>query len=794
MNIKLYKMLFDISLRYRHTQDVDMKEFYRTYGWSHDYSEEKNKEYILKENNLVQSDLDLIANILKSKDREKFVEDYVSEEFSKLSQQEISDLIYDYIQNERLDYSFSLLAERASNNILDRIGELDKNEQIYLIENMNFDEVIKYINNNGVEKDTIIDFSNKIRSEEMLKKYVSNIDNETDKIKIVLKANLDNKAPILPLIKTRFFRNLVIHQDSEFVFETDQLLDCVDEYNEIKKEIESKESEEEKTKIICEQNNNDVKMDFLQQIKSDKCRKEIIESLSASIDPRLESQVELVQKMIREFFEDSLREKFDKEKRERLDIVFNRTKVYFSVLEGNINGKANCLYDDIQISSRHNNSSNTRKLIGFLAHEYSHLLSKFNYKSIATKDSYSIEEGMADTFADLVINHYIQKHNKIELDGKRVAFSYPYEAYSAYDFENAWARTILYGLTKSEKDIDAVAEYVLGDKRKFAEMVYGKEVVEKRECDGFGIPNMETSISELYYSDQLDFSEVNNIPEDSLYAKRNYILPVYKIQSKLNIEDVNLVEILQKGKSYYADFVGNKYFDNKKLYEIPREEMQEFHDLLVAQTNPKGRSCIIDYYDFYGNKLDELTKDEINDNSFQILDSMLGMYSDLSNAGEDVERVCQSAFSKEIELIQNGQNIKETIYKYKTLVPDYLNLMNGKNGDCEKYILDYINDFKYECLGQMRQQIESGEIKPIVEALKNEKSGKFYFDEDIKNLFNEYNYSVKEKIVISPITNSAVDATKDTTNLGELKEQSIKIENIINMEKDDLSKNSYQIE
>lgn len=133
-------------------------------------------------------------------------------------------------------------------------------------------------------------------------------------------------------------------------------------------------------------------------------------------------------------------------------------------------GIANHLFDYIKINDRHiNNISST---LGFLLHEYSHLFIKYSNKYNCTPTSFSIEEGTCDLFADLVMNHYIEKHNQIQLGERKIRIEYPYSTYSLYDFENAWQRTILAGLEgKGKNPIEALSEYMLGDKYKYIECI-----------------------------------------------------------------------------------------------------------------------------------------------------------------------------------------------------------------------------------------------------------------------------------------------------------------------------------
>ena len=195
-----------------------------------------------------------------------------------------------------------------------------------------------------------------------------------------------------------------------------------------------------------------------------------------------------------------------------------------------------------------------------MIHEYSHLFIKYSNKTTHTLTSYAVEEGSCDLFADLVINYYLEKHHQIQLGERRVRIDYPYSVYSRYDFENAWQRTILAGLQgKGKNPIEALSEYMLGDKYKYVEMYLGKEKAQTKELDQFGVPNCETSYDELYQSKEMDFS---NIDKNSIYARRNYILPMFEIQNHLRETNTYILD----GNSYYAEDVAKKYLINHFKY------------------------------------------------------------------------------------------------------------------------------------------------------------------------------------------------------------------------------------
>jgi hypothetical protein len=203
------------------------------------------------------------------------------------------------------------------------------------------------------------------------------------------------------------------------------------------------------------------------------------------------------------------------------------------------------------ISERHRTNKNMA--IGILIHEYAHQLSNMNFQITGLSQTFSIEEGMADLFGDLVVNHYINKHEEVLVDGRPIRISKPYTTRSGYDFEAAWPRTMLAGLESSGKDKEAIGEYFLGDKLKFSEMVFGKENAQNRIQDEYGSVNLDTSYEELYYSSELDYS---NIDRDSIYYKRNYILPAFELQTRIKGK-ANIIDELRVGNCTMAEDISS---------------------------------------------------------------------------------------------------------------------------------------------------------------------------------------------------------------------------------------------
>ena len=630
--------------------------------------------------------ISFVEECLNSEKPDDYLRDRIREDYSKMTPEEI-------LQN---------LEEFFDNNVYDKEILQDIPDKFYILENTNDnaknhllhympeEDLYKYINEDGKASDSIIDAISKSKDFSVLFNSMVAIKSDFNRAKILLKSSY---VEALFFIEDKYYRSQIIKQSLENSPDKTKLLDEMNKYNVYLEEIKSFKDEKSKAEYISKIEDKNMKLSLLSQVQGKENRDIIINSFEGKIDPNIKSLNELAQTMIREFFEDTLGDKFTDDKKEKLEIILNMSEVEYGVLEQNVNGIAEHFYKHITISNRHQDSLNRN--LGFLIHEYEHLLSVSEYFHTKEMPVHSIEEGMADLFSDLVINHYLDKHQNIELDGKSLRIDKPYTTHSGYDMENAWVRTMVAGLESSGKDLEAVSEYVLGDKLKFTEMVLGKEVAHTKEIANFGMPNITTNRTEIYCSPELDFSSID---KDSIYYKRNCILPLFEIQNKLgNKEDV--VGILKKGKCFYANYIADTYFNGKKFYEVPTNELEEFINLLHAQVAPNQHpSAIINILEYKNNAIDKLTEEEVKDNSFEILEGIAILYEKEIGlkAGDTLERVIQTAFKEETRKIEEGQPIEITKYKKDKIIDRYRNMFSTETEN-NMYINDYVEDFCFKC-------------------------------------------------------------------------------------------------
>ena len=614
--------------------------------------------------------------------------------------------------------------------LLDNFSNIEEEKRYIFLKEFNEEDIVEYINSNGVQGlNLALTIGNTLMNTQAI---VNGLNDDFYKIIVLLnKTWRDNEAINLQNynIDNGFYRNRLLLLKNGL--KKDYLASTVWEYRKNETNLNRLENEKEKAIFISQLEDNDMKLEFLKQIKEKDNRDIIIDSFQNIIESNIEPYVQCVQKMIREYFEDTLGEKLDKKKQDKLRIVFNRTSVMFSdKLDENTFGTSRQLFNDIQVNSRIEKNSN--KILQFLIHEYGHAFSYFDYKTMQHYWEKGIEEGTQDLFSELVINHYLEKHKSIEIDGKKIRMDYPVISFSGYEWENGWQRTMAYPLLKIGQADAAIAEYQLGDKSKYLEMTLGADYANSKKKDRFGNPSLDINAEEIYNIHQKDFKKVN---KDSIFYRRNWILPIFEIQNKLNDKGVNLFDIAKKQK-WLCSYIAEQYFDGRKIYEISEEEFQEFQDLIIAQ-----KEMFIFKYDEYANKtVDELEEDEINEYSFEILNMSKFMWKSLIAAGQNMERVWGKCLDLERKKVEEGQDISQSLRKYKAIIPEYIRILSRHISNENILLLDAVKDLKFAYLEQLEAELNNKEKSlDVIKILTDEKTGEFFMDSDITKILAEHN-------------------------------------------------------
>ncbi len=346
-------------------------------------------------------------------------------------------------------------------------------------------------------------------------------------------------------------------------------------------EVVKTEESQKEVNIDCliNENDNEMKLKFLQYFPDKETRERIINSLEHKIAPELYRLVNLAQKMIREFIKEVYKD-IAVEKQESINIVFNTTNIKYANFKKAYNIDIDYKKRNLLISEKRKFQQN--KVLGYIIHGYAHLFSNIKY----TKNNNSIiEEGNADIFTDLVINTYIEKHPHENL-GFHIEM--PYSIESAYIDENSIERTRLYALSKLKIDKKMLLEYFLGDKEKFIKAVEGENATET-DINNF-------NLKEFYNKNKFAFEDID---EKSIYYLKNYILPLYKLQNL-----VADIDILKEGNN--PTEVVEKYFKGEKIDKMDPEKLEQIIRL-IKQININNDKIFLPLNQFLFEEFNKLT-------------------------------------------------------------------------------------------------------------------------------------------------------------------------------------------
>lgn len=454
---------------------------------------------------------------------------------------------------------------------LDKISAASRKDYIRFI--IDTDNMAEYINKNGKNKYLIMDlvldeFNKQIcylketnskgaikRNKCILADFAMKLDNPEDIAVLGIKSEIirddmiikvnDEYLSSLMSVALRFEDKEVIQsflrkigQEEETQNLTKEkfksiLVDEVQHYTQIKQHIAQMKTEDEKTEFIISLNNKFMKLGLLGEIKEKINRKKIIDSLKNNVSPELEDEVNLAKQMIVEFWKDILGKKFDYQKRERVELVLKMTDIIYDkdsqAIGVHIDG-----VKEIRLNSKSDNNPLYRMQI--LLHEYGHALSNGGGTFIQLEKNKEIEEGTQNLFAEMVLNHYINKHGQISLNGKNINVTYPIKVENADTELTAWPKTFMYLQEENGEDYDIIAEYELGNKYKFLTMLLGKE---KANAMSFcGKANLKALTMNIVY--EANQERLKSINEGSRYYDGNSILQKLKKRFEPDVNDPEL--------------------------------------------------------------------------------------------------------------------------------------------------------------------------------------------------------------------------------------------------------------
>lgn len=603
--------------------------------------------------------------------------------------------------------------DHRTTEILDNSEEHDK--IINKLCEKKYKQLIEILINEENKKE-FKNLTDKEKIEKLYKKVIRSLAID-EKINIILDLeNEDIKLYILKLIK-------------EMNLEKRKIIKKVCKYEKIVKKIKRLKTDEDKTEFILSIDDNYIKIELLKYVNLNKNRDRIINSLKCTIDPELKNRVQLAQEMITEFCED-LSNNFDKEKQENMEMAFFSTDVRFFTNKEKqknlrIKGYAKCIKKEISIKKE----ENIKESLYTLIHEYGHMFNLAKVINLCKYRSNAIDEGTQDLFAEMVINHYIEKHGHIIIiDGKKIKFEYPVINNSGYYFENAWQRTLLYPLQEEKKDIDTLIEYQLGDKNKYIKMVFQDKILKKIQENCYTDMLSTFSQSDIYNSSKA-YKKIN---KDSIYYRRNWLLAAFQLQNRLNEKGVN-VNILDN-KIDSID-LAKKYFKGKRIDEIESQELEEFIDLYFDNDceNINGE-------DLFENYLLYIKDTAIPKKTFTILKNLAVVKRNVPSlffGRIDVDLIFNECIEIELKKISEGQSLEETFKKFNAVK----SLLKKPLVKQDEPMLNL--QLKY--LEQIEKEIQNDKNK-VEETIKVLTEKGFNFDKSIVEFLKKYGIEINDNL------------------------------------------------
>ncbi len=187
------------------------------------------------------------------------------------------------------------------------------------------------------------------------------------------------------------------------------------------------------------------------------------------------------QKLLLEFFKNNA-QNFDPSKFERMKEVFSTfSVVYISPAEdtensrlggGRCNGETKTISINkemvVYLGEKENGITKEYKIMACIIHEYGHAFS--NEFGLNSK---TIEEGMQIFLEEKVMEYYF-KTRGIPAKHRNVGGKTSYKSL---------AKTLLYVLSKDNQDIDALSEYLFGDKQKFFGMFFSEDFIKNKNLN-----------------------------------------------------------------------------------------------------------------------------------------------------------------------------------------------------------------------------------------------------------------------------------------------------------------------
>ena len=412
------------------------------------------------------------------------------------------------------------------------------------------------------------------------------------------------------------------------------------EKNNLRRTIDAIDGENNKVSYLANQKDNEEKLEFLKNFTEKESRDKIISSLEHKVSPDLFKIVYLAQRMIKEFIKD-VYTSTPADKLEAIEITFNRTNIIFNKLPDNYNMEVDEESKTITIAE--NRRHNQNKLLGYVLHGYAHCFSNINKSE---NEDEILEEGNADIFVDLVVNNYIKKH-PFESFGFHIDKNYSIE--SAYTEANSIIRTRMYVLEKLK--------------------------IDKNIFNG-AQKNDEFNLDEFYEKNKFALQDINR---ESIYYRKNTILPMYILQEKIPAE--NILE-----KEYSQLDLIKKRFNYERINKINADELDDFINIMQDTDRIKDN-----LEEFLATELNELTDMEKRMSADNIIENVLVIckYKKLNN---DIAKQTLEIIQYLINDLERNVNIERNNELLQKIcdISDSIDIEDKKTEDELKDSLSYL--------------------------------------------------------------------------------------------------------
>ena len=202
--------------------------------------------------------------------------------------------------------------------------------------------------------------------------------------------------------------------------------------------------------------------------------------------------------------------------------------------------------------------------------------------------------------AAIMKNGFESRIKKVENKGVRITrFSNikNYSIESAYTEANSIIRTRMYVLEKLKIDKKMLLEFLLGDKEKYLKNIFNGAQ-----------KNDEFNLNEFYEKNKFALQDINR---ESIYYRKNAILPMYILQEKIVTE--NILE-----KEYSQLDLIKKRFNYERINKINADELDDFINIMQDTDRVKDNLA-----EFIATELDGLTDMEKRMSADNIIENVL---------------------------------------------------------------------------------------------------------------------------------------------------------------------------